>query len=82
MSITKVVKRRRILSRPRTLHTQISYGDDRRDVPTNTIKKIRKDLQLDDLNGVDSQAFYSKGPLGTTDFIARYRKTLLRLAKH
>lgn len=82
MSITKVVKRRRILSRPRTLHTQISYGDDGRDVPTNTIKKIREDLQLDDLNGVDSQAFYSKGPLGTTDFIARYRKTLLRLAKH
>lgn len=71
----------RFLKRKINLRTQISYGGEGRDVNKNTIKKIREDLHLDDLHGVDARAFYSKEPLGATDFIARYRKTLRRLAR-
>ena len=82
MNITRIKKETRIFSKRKILHTQISYSDEGREVGRNTIKKIRRDLQLDDLNGgIDSRAFYSKGPLGAKDFIARYRKTLHRLAK-
>lgn len=65
----------------KTLRTQIVYGGEGREVSRQDVKRIRKDLHLDDDNGVDSRAFYSKGPVQTTYFIARYRKTLKRLAK-
>ena len=81
INITRTKKKNRFFGKRKILYTQISHFDDGRDVGRNTIKKIRRDLQLDDSNGVDSLAFYSKGPIGATDFIARYRKTLLRLAK-
>jgi len=81
MNLTRTARKGRLLSTTKTLHTQVSYGNEGRDVAKNTIKKIRKDLHLDDLHGIDSEAFYSKGPLGATDFIARYRKTLRRLGK-
>jgi len=63
------------------LHTYIHYTDDGQDVPINVMKKIRKDLHLTDHYGVDSRAFYDKDAMMATDFIARYRKTLSRLAK-
>ncbi|WP_425390982.1 hypothetical protein [Ekhidna sp.] len=51
------------------------------DVPIDTIKKIRKDLALDDENGVDSAYFYGKESQKIDDFINSYRQTLSRLAK-
>ncbi len=63
------------------LHTQIVFGGEGRDVSKSTIKKVREDLQLDDLSGVDARAFYGKGPIQATGFIASYRKTLRRLAR-
>ncbi|MHC4418145.1 MAG: hypothetical protein ACYSU6_06110, partial [Planctomycetota bacterium] len=61
--------------------TQVHYSGEGEDVPITSIQKIRKDLHLNDRHGVDSRAFYDKEPMMATDFIARYRKTLTRLAK-
>jgi hypothetical protein len=46
----------------------------------NTIRKIRRDLWLDEDHGVDSSRFYEARP-GIDEFIAMYRKTLRRLAR-
>lgn len=63
------------------LTTQVFYGDEGREAEKNTLKKIREDLHLDDLHGVDSYAFYNQVPTLASDFISEYRKTLHRLAK-
>ena len=65
----------------RRLRTYVSYRDDGTDVPPEIVSKIRTDLQLDHEHGYDESDFYSKKPSGLDDFIAKYRKTLLRLAK-
>jgi death-on-curing family protein len=69
--------------RPRVLQSQVFYGDDGRDAEPNTIAKIRKDLRLDETNGIDSKAFYDSDSQTSVvgDFIVRYRKTLKRLAR-
>jgi death-on-curing protein len=64
----------------RTLHTQVYYGGEGREVARNTINKIRADLELDDDHGVDSAAFYEASPCSASDFIITYRKTLRRLS--
>lgn len=71
----------KFLRRVKTLRTQVSYSDEGRDVAKNTVKKIRRDLHLDDQHGIDSRRFYGKDSISTVDFITRYRKTLHRLAK-
>lgn len=84
ISITRRTKKKsfiHIFEREKILHTQIPNYNDGQEVARNTINKIRKALHLDDHNGVDSHAFYSKEPMMATDFIAYYRKTLGRLAK-
>ncbi|MFB0554698.1 MAG: type II toxin-antitoxin system death-on-curing family toxin [Phycisphaerae bacterium] len=85
VKITLAIKEQRkswsIRSRVRELRTQVHYSDEGRDFPITSIQKIRKDLHLNDQHGVDSRAFYDKEPMMATDFIARYRKTLDRLAK-
>ena len=65
----------------RKLSSHVYYRDDGTDVPSDTIKKIRKDLQLDHEHGYDETDFYSKKPLRIDGFIAKYRKTLVRLGK-
>lgn len=64
----------------RPLKTKIGYADDGRDADPFTIHKIRRDLQLDEEHGVDSEVFYRGRPV-IDEFIAKYRKTLIRLAK-
>ncbi|MEO9802826.1 MAG: type II toxin-antitoxin system death-on-curing family toxin [Reichenbachiella sp.] len=61
--------------------TQVVFPGSGGDVLVPTIKKIRKDLRLDDENGIDSSFFYHKEPQKIDDFINIYRKTLNRLAK-
>lgn len=64
------------------LQTQISFAGEGREVSMSTIKMIRKELYLDELHSIDSHAFYGKEPpIPPSEFIARYRKTLDRLAK-
>jgi len=82
VSITRNKKEKRIFrSSIRRFHTKVHYSDEGRDLPISKIQKIRKDLCLNDLHGIDSHAFYDKDPMMATDFIARYRKTLNRLAR-
>lgn len=76
MRLMHIVKQRKVLQ------TQILYHGEGYDVSRSAIKKIRKDLHLDDLHGgIDSDAFYHKERVRASDFIVRYRKTLRRLAK-
>lgn len=83
-NVTKT-KSRLFFGRSRTetvlLRTQTAYAGDGVDVQKSTIRKIRRDLQLDDDNGVDGRAFYDNEPMSPGDFIIRYRKTLRRLAR-
>jgi death-on-curing family protein len=65
----------------RTLQTQVFYAGEGREADVSTIKKIRENLELDDMHGIDSLDFYSREPTSIGDFIARYRKTLRRLAR-
>lgn len=63
------------------LRTQVYYAGDGRDAEKNTIKKIREDLELDEMHGVDSVAFYNQAGTVPDDFIIQYRKTLRRLSR-
>ena len=63
------------------LRVQTYYGDEGREIEKNTVNRIRHDLELDDLHGIDSGAFYENDPASLSEFIIRYRKTLRRLAR-
>src|SRR5581483_11187226 len=67
--------------RKRTLATQVKFTDDGREAQIHTVKKIRTDLWLDDLHGIDSASFYRRGGPAPSGFIVTYRKTLRRLAR-
>ena len=71
---------RRFFSR-RQLRSDVPYRDDGTDVPLSVIKKVRRDLELDHEHGYDESDFYSKKPLRIDGFIAKYRKTLVRLGR-
>lgn len=73
--------RSRWLFSKRKLRSYVHYQDGGSEISQNTVKKIRKDLQLDHEHGYDESDFYSKKPSKIDDFIAKYRKTLTRLAK-
>lgn len=63
------------------IRTQITVSNDGMDVPQNAVHKVRKDLELDEAHGYDSEIFYrsqSKIP----GFIAKYRKILERLGEY
>jgi death-on-curing family protein len=64
-----------------TLRTQVKYTDDGRDAQVHSLKKIRKDLHLDDEHGIDSQSFYRRPEAAASAFTVKYRKTLKRLAR-
>jgi len=84
MNISRTVERRtKMLGRKRTvvLRTQTYYGDEGTEIDKNAINKIRHDLELDDLHGIDSRAFYDRDPASVSEFIVDYRKTLRRLAR-
>lgn len=79
--ITRVVSREGwFLRRGRRLQSHNFYAGEGRDVELNTLQRIRRDLWLDEVHGVDSHTFYGSEP-GITEFIAKYRMTLQRLAK-
>lgn len=81
ITMKNILKAGNIFRKTESLHSQIPYSGDGREVGISTIKNIRRDLQLDEPRGIDSHAFYSKDPMMVSDFIAHYRKTLQRLAK-
>ena len=71
------------LGRPKTriLHTQVQCSGDGTDADRRTIRKIRTDLELDDDHDIDSLVFYRAAEEQIAHgFIAKYRRTLKRLA--
>jgi hypothetical protein len=70
----------RINIRRGSIQTQVYYRNEGEDVEKNTIQKVRKDLELDEEYGYDSDIFYNRGPR-IPEFINKYRKLLDRLAK-
>jgi death-on-curing family protein len=60
--------------------TQVAYYGDGRDVDLDSIAKIRRDLELDEVHGYDTDIFYGAEER-LPEFITKYRKTLDRLAK-
>jgi death-on-curing protein len=62
------------------LRTHIAYYGENREVRQNTVHKIRQDLELDDVAGVDAEIFYAQQPK-LDAFINRYRTVLQRLAR-
>jgi len=84
INISRTVERRsKMLGRKKTfvLRTQTYYGAEGTEINKNAINKIRHDLELDDLHGIDSRAFYDRDPASVSEFIVDYRKTLRRLAR-
>jgi hypothetical protein len=61
-------------------HTQVFYASEGRDVETNTIRKVRHDLELDAEHGYETNIFYNTQPR-IAEFIMKYRGVLNRLAK-
>ena len=70
----------RRIRKPTILYTQVNFTADGRDVSRNTIRKIRKDLKLDEESGIDSRDFYSKGS-GHDMIIHEYQTILDQLAR-
>jgi len=83
MNIRRIVEERGLFRRirRRALTTQVVYTDDGREAMVGTVKKIRRDLWLDEEHGTDSLDFYQRGGPSPSDFIVKYRKTLKRLAR-
>jgi hypothetical protein len=69
------------IKRKKVLMTQIHFADDGKDIKKNAISKVRKDLNLDENNGIDSHVFYDQGQGEIADFIIKYSKILKKLAK-
>lgn len=62
------------------LRTQVSFRNWGADVEVNTIHKIRRDLELDEDHGYDSDIFYSRDTR-IPGFINKYRRLIVKLAK-
>jgi len=62
------------------LRTQVQCAGQGSEVERNTLRKIRRELQLDDDHGYDSKVFY-EAAAEPDDFIQSYRKLLRRLAR-
>ena len=62
------------------LKTQIGFAGKSRVVDASAIGKVRRDLQLDEDHGYDTDMFYN-AEKRLPAFITKYRKTLDRLAK-
>lgn len=65
--------------RRRLLRTQVAWAGDGTEADRNTVHKIRKDLELDDLHDCDSATFYEGAEIDA--YIIEYRRILDRLAK-
>ncbi|WP_405092606.1 Fic family protein [Micromonospora sp. NBC_01392] len=82
LNIERSVSGRRVLgiTRTRKLDVQVAYRNEGQEVERDTIRHIRRSLELDDEHGIDSEIFYG-GASEPSEFILAYRKTLRRLAK-
>ena len=63
-----------------TLRTQVAYRSNGTEAEINTVKKVRRDLKLDEEHGYPSDIFYRQDTK-IPGFINEYRTLLRRLAK-
>ncbi len=68
-------------AKAKPLKCTVQNPDKGGDAHIPVIKRIRKQLDLEEVNGVDSKSFYEKEPSSIDDFVNQYRKTLNRLAR-
>ena len=62
-----------------TFRTQVAFRNWGTDVEIEVVRKVRRDLELDEENGYDSDIFYNRDAK-IPRFINSYRKLLARLA--
>lgn len=84
ISVTRTVaSHRRLLGRRvQELQAVVGYKDEGREADPGTIKVVRRNLRLDEENGVDSKDFYSRGQFEFGEFVRNYRKVLSKLARY
>ena len=81
--ITRRRKMGSLRSFSRRSRAQIPYRDEGTNVPPGDVRMIRKKLHLDPEHGHDdADFFFRRTPTPIDAFIVRYRKILVRLAKH
>ena len=83
ISITRTIHEKRMFrkDREKKLSARAPYRSEGREIDGNVIARIRREIELDELHGIDSASFYDNAPAAAGDFIIRYRKTLRRLAR-
>ena len=83
VTITRSIMKRSFWGRQssETLSSQVAYYGPGREVDKISIAKVRKELRLDDNNGVDSAAFYENAPAAAGELIERFRRTLRHLSR-
>jgi death-on-curing family protein len=84
-SVTRLKKRGGLFAfRPNeTLRTRFEVMEKGQEVASSLVKKVRRELALDETHGVDTSEFYnpSKAERSSEDFINEYRTLLARLAR-
>ena len=75
------IKRRFGYSKEQNLYTQVGYRNEGSEVSFDAIKRIRKELKLNDEHGIDAKEFYSGSQNDPAYFITKYRKILVRLSR-
>jgi hypothetical protein len=63
------------------LHVQATFMGEGGELTKREVAGIRRALELDETDGIDSQHFYSESGLRVDAWINRYRLTLKRLAR-
>lgn len=81
IEIVRVLEPAGLLRSGVRLSGKYKYTDEGREAPASVVREIRRDLRLDDDNGVDSGAFYQGELSPAGAFIVKYRRILQRLAR-
>lgn len=63
------------------LRSNLANVSDGREIDLGVLKRIRRELELDEGHGIDAGAFYDDAPTSPSEFIVGYQQTLRRLAK-
>lgn len=81
IKISRQVEGSGYLRRKRTVTHILHSWEDGAEITAIDMGKLRKDLLLDEENGVDSRSFYDTGAITVDGFIRTYRKTLQKLSR-
>ena len=63
------------------LRSTLANVSDGREIDKGALKRIRRELEVDEEHGIDAAAFYDDAPTSPSEFIKSYQQTLRRLAK-